>query len=85
MTEQEFNKLSDKPTARNTANWGELASKVRKGIYDFDTFKKNFCQGIGVKDAQVKWALKGEVKSAQDLAKRVTVRYAGSKMFVAVA
>ena len=85
MTEQEFNKLAEKPTARNTANWAELASKVRKGVYDYETFKKNFCKDIGVKDAQVKWALKGDVKSAQELAKKVSVRYNGSEMFISVA
>jgi len=83
MTEQEFNKLSKEYQNART-NWAELAAELRTGIYSFGEFKETFGDKIAVADAQLKWALRGNVKSASKLADRVTLRYSGSEMFIKV-
>ncbi len=83
MTEQDFTKLSD--TYQNSrTNWGELAKQLKPGIYSFGAFKAQFCKGVEVADSQVKWALRGKVKSATELSARVALRYNGSDMFIKV-
>jgi len=83
MTEQKFNQLSEEYQNSRT-NWAELAAEVKEGIYSFGEFKETFGAKIGVADAQLKWALRGNVKSASRLADKVSLRYSGSEMFIKV-